>query len=710
MDCGPGRHGSGMQPEGGMMSGPSKVTPEHLRRLAYLYVRQSTLHQVRENRESTLRQYDLKARAQTLGWHTDQIIVIDDDLGLSGANASDRSGFQRMVADVGLGRVGVVMGIEVSRFARNSTDWHRLLEICAITNTLILDEDGIYDPSHFNDRLLLGLKGTMSEAELHMLRARLIGGALNKARRGELWLRPPIGFVHDHNRRLVLDPDEQVQKAVRLLFETFHRTGSALRVVRHLATHAIQWPRRIRSGPRAGELVFGPLVHSRVLSILHNPCYAGVYFYGRTRRRKMGINGKGCYWRLPREEWKVFLPGAHPGYTSWEEFESNQAKLQANLSGRRKGPAREGAALLQGLVVCGICGDRMTVQYATSKGRAVPRYVCQYRNTQRGQGECQNILGGDIDEAVGQVVLKAVTPTSLDVALQVFAELQARKAEVDRLRRAQVERARQEAEMAQRQYLLVRPENRLVADTLERQWNEKLQSLTHAEEEYTQASKADSSELSAEAKDRIQALASDLPRVWNDPRTPMRDRKRMLRLLIEDVSLVRENVIRMHIRWKGGTTTSLERPLPLRAADAVRTPPVIVEQIRALAPKQTNDQIANTLNGQGLQSGTGKSFTGPIVRTIRYVYGIPSLAQHLCRAGWLTSKEIAARLGIHSRTAIRFAREGLLPTVRVDDRGTILFSLPTDSLPKAHPGKRFRDRRRYPKCVPHMRKEVQYAA
>src|SRR5271156_2484876 len=296
-----------------------KVKASHLQRTAYLYVRQSSLRQVFENTESTQRQYGLREQALTLGWPLDRIIVIDSDLGLSGAS-SDREGVRRLVTEVSLAHVGIVLGLEVSRLARNSADWHRLLEICALTDTLILDEDGIYDPSHFNDRLLLGLKGTMSEAELHLLRARLIGGQLNKARRGDLWMKPPLGFVYDDSGRMVFDPDQQVQQAVRLLFETFRRTGSAMRVVHHFKTEGVLWPRRINKGARAGELVFGPLEHSRVLGILYNPRYAGAFVFGQTRQRKVRIGGQLRYRRLKREEWSVFLPNMHSGYISWEEF------------------------------------------------------------------------------------------------------------------------------------------------------------------------------------------------------------------------------------------------------------------------------------------------------------------------------------------------------------------------------------------------------
>ena len=688
-----------------------KVTTDHLRRNAYLYVRQSSLHQVHENRESTARQYDLKRRAQALGWQSDQIMVIDEDLGLSGASGSPRNGFQRLVAAVGLGEAGVVMGLEVSRFARSSADWHRLLEICALADTLILDEDGIYDPSHFNDRLLLGLKGTMSEAELHVLQARLLGGQINKARRGELYLRPPIGFIYDGLKHMVLDPDEQIQRTVHLVFETFRRSGSAEGVVRHFAAEAILFPRRLVTGPRSGEVVFVPLEHYRVLQLLHNPRYTGAYVYGRTRQRKLAIGASTRYRRLPREEWKVFIPNTHPGYISWEEFESNQSKLRDNAAGygwnRRKSPAREGTALLQGIVVCGRCGRRMRVQYHTRKGNRIPTYVCVHDAIQKGEPGCQTIVGTDIDETVSRAVLEAVTPASMDLALEVFEELQARKAEVDRLHRSQVERARQASELAHRQYMLVRPENRLVADTLEREWNDKLRKLDEAEKEYMRSSKTDAHSVSSEERQRIQSLVTDLPRVWNDPGTPARERKRMLRLLVEDVTLVRGEMIRIQIRWKGGATMQMDRPLPLNAADLRRTPTAIVELVRSLATEQTDARIAETLNARSLRSGTGMTFTALIVRHVRMAYGIKSMCEHLRQSGWLTATEMAAQLHIHPATAKRFAMEGVLPAVRADDRGQILYDPSYEPPPIGQHGKRYRERRRYPKLVTHTSNEVQ---
>lgn len=691
------------------MSG-SKVTTDHLQRNAYLYVRQSSLHQVNDNRESTARQYDLKQRAQALGWNVEQIVVIDEDLGLSGASGSPRNGFQRLVAEVGLGNAGVVMGLEVSRFARSSADWHRLLEICALADTLILDEDGIYDPAHFNDRLLLGLKGTMSEAELHVLRARLLGGQINKARRGELWLRPPIGFVYDVQQRMVLDPDDQIQRTVLLVFETFRRIGSAEGVVRHFVAEGILFPRRLVTGPRAGEVVFVPLEHSRVLQLLHNPRYTGAYVYGRTRQRKIAIGASARYRKLPREEWKVFIPNAHPGYISWEEYESNQAKLRSNAAGygwdRKKSPAREGVALLQGIVICGRCGKRMRVEYHTRKEIRIPTYVCVRDSIQKSGPRCQIILGTHVDEAISQAVLEAVTPVTVDLALEVFEELRTRKLEVDQLHRAQVERTRHEAELAQRQYMLVRPENRLVADSLERQWNEKLRLLEEAEQEYRRASESDSHAVSDEDRQRIKSLVTDLPRVWNDPRTPSRERKRMLRLLIEDVTLLRGEVIRIQIRWRGGATTQVERPLPLSAPDLRRTPVAIIELVRSLATEQTDAQIARTLNTRSLRSGTGMVFTASIVRHVRITYRIPSMFEHLKRSGWLTAVEMAAVLHINPATVKRIAREGVLPAVRADDRGQILYE-PSDTLPTIHKGKRYRNRRRYPKLATHIPNEVQ---
>jgi DNA invertase Pin-like site-specific DNA recombinase len=355
-----------------------KVNASHLQRNAYLYIRQSTLRQVWENTESTKRQYDLRQRAVALGWPVERIIVIDSDLGQSAATAADREGFQKLVTEVSLERAGIVLGLEVSRLARNSTDWHRLLEICALTDTLILDEDGLYDPRQFNDRLLLGLKGAMSEAELHVIRARLQGGILNKARRGELQCSLPVGLVYNCEGRPTLDPDKQVQESVRFFFDTFRRTGSACAVIKAFRQKKLLFPRRLKTGPHKGELVWAELMHSRALYILHNPRYAGAFVYGRNRSRPK-VDGSISCTKLPREQWTLFKD-VHPGYISWAQYEENQQRLRdnayANGQDRRKSPPREGPALLQGLVICGVCGSRMSVRYHTRQTGIVPEYAC----------------------------------------------------------------------------------------------------------------------------------------------------------------------------------------------------------------------------------------------------------------------------------------------------------------------------------------------
>ncbi|PYV06740.1 MAG: hypothetical protein DMG10_01025, partial [Acidobacteria bacterium] len=397
-----------------------KVTASHLKRSAYLYVRQSTVRQVFENTESTQRQYALRQRAIALGWPSDRVIVIDSDLGQSGASAVDREGFQRLVAEVGMGRAGIVLGLEVSRLARNSTDWHRLLEICALTDTLILDEDGIYDPAHFNDRLLLGLKGTMSEAELHMLRARLRGGILNKARRGDLRCRLPVGLVYDTRGCVVFDPDKQVQETVRLLFQTFDRTGTLRATIKYFRKHGLLFPTQIVAGAQKGQLAWVPLSLGRASSAMHNPWYAGAYAYGRSRWRKQP-DGRECYERLPQDQWQVLIRDAHPAYISWQEYERNAQRLRASAQAlgfeRNAGPPREGPALLQGRVVCGLCGSRMNVRYNIRRnGIMMTNYVCLGRGRLFGDPLCQSILGTGIDAAVGQLLVDAVTPMALQLA------------------------------------------------------------------------------------------------------------------------------------------------------------------------------------------------------------------------------------------------------------------------------------------------------
>jgi len=575
---------------------PQKVTSRHLRRQAYLYIRQSTLRQVVENTESTARQYALRQRAVALGWPIEQVVVIDRDLGQSGASAADREGFQQLVRDVGLGRAGLVMGLEVSRLARNSTDWHRLLEICALTETLILDEDGLYDPAHFNDRLLLGLKGTMSEAELHVLRARLRGGIVNKARRGELEMPVPVGFVYDAAGRVTLDPDQRVQDTVRAFFETFRRTGSATAIVKTFRDHQLLFPRHARHGIHDTGTRWVPLQHSRALWVLHNPRFAGAFFFGRSRQRRGG-DSRMVIERLPRDEWIALIPNAHAGYITWDEFEENQRRLRENAQAiggdRRRSPPREGPALLQGIVVCGQCGDRMTVRYHQRQGTLWPTYVCQQRGIARAEPICQSVPGRGLDQAIGRVLIETVTPLTLEMALTVQHEVQARLEETDRLHRRAVECARYEADLARRRYLQVDPANRLVADELEAQWNCALQHVVDAQETYDHHRQAERVRADSDTRARILALATDFPRLWHAPHTPDRERKRMVRLLLEDVTLIKTaDGLTAHLRFRGGATTTLTLARALNAWQLRETSTEIVALIDQLLDQHTDEGVA----------------------------------------------------------------------------------------------------------------------
>ena len=690
-----------------------KVNDGHLRRDAYLYIRQSTVRQVFENTESTMRQYALRDRAVALGWPSERVIVIDSDLGQSGASGAERAGFQRLVGEVGTGKAGIVLGLEVSRLARNSSDWHRLLEICALTDTLILDEDGLYNPADFNDRLLLGLKGTMSEAELHVLRARLRGGVLNAARRGALRLPLPVGLVYEQGGAVVLDPDVQVRGSLEHLFATFRRTGSASATVKYFREQDLRFPRRPRNGPHQGEVVWEPLRLWRVLRVLHNPRYAGIYCFGRTRRRKL-VGGAVEFRKLPREQWTVRLPDAHPGYITAEQYEANLRQLRANAQAhgaeRRQSPPREGAALLQGLVICGVCGRRMTVRYRSGSGRQSTEYVCQYEGNDTASRRCQIITGTGIDRAIGELLLQTVSPVSLEVALQVQAELDARIHEADALRQQQVERARYEAEVARRRFMHVDPGNRLVADVLEAEWNEKLRGLQHAQEELQRRRQEDHRQLGAEQRERIFALAADVPRLWNDPKTPHRERKRMVRLLIEDVTLTRGEQIMVGIRFRGGATRSLSLPLAPPVWRIRQTPSEVVAQIDALREHHTDAQIADILNERGHLSGDGKRFHGHRVSDLARAYGLKSRYDRLREAGLLTSRQIADLLGIHVQTANIWRRHGLLRAHACNDNNDFLYEHPGDDPPVKMRGGKLSKRRRFPEVTSTARQEVQCEA
>lgn len=668
-----------------MLEAHQKVTASHVQRAAYLYIRQSTLRQVFENTESTKRQYALRERAIALGWPAERVVVIDSDQGQSGASAADRAGFQQLVAEVGLGHVGIVLGLEVSRLARSSSDWHRLLEICALANTLILDEDGIYDPGHFNDRLLLGLKGTMSEAELHVLRARLRGGILSKASRGELKGPLPVGFVYTPDDRVVLDPDLQVQQAIQLFFQTFQRTGSAWRTVRWFREQELLFPRRMRTGPNKGALAWGPLLHSAALHLLHNPRYAGAFVYGQRHTRKLA-DGRERVEVLPRDQWHALFPDAHRGYVSWQEYEGNIRQLaenaQAHGAERRNSPPREGPALLQGLTVCGRCGTRMTVRYHLRRGRLMPTYICQRDGIEHGRQICQAVPGAALDETIGQLLVEAVTPLALEVALTVQHELETRAEEADRLRRQQVERAGYDADLAQRRYLRVDPDNRLVAASLEADWNDKLRALSRAQEEYEHQSAAERGGLDEQQRAEILSLATDFPRLWHDPHTPDRERKRMVRLMLEDVTLLKAAQLTVHVRFKGGASQTLTLPLPLPASDIRRSAPELVQEIDRLLNHHTDAEIATILNDRGLRSYDGKRFHNLIVARLRDSHRLQDRFTRLRAQGLLTLTEMATLLGVRPGCVKHWRAHGVVRGVAFDDKGQCLYEHPGYPLPR----------------------------
>jgi DNA invertase Pin-like site-specific DNA recombinase len=641
-----------------------KVTASHLQRDAFLYVRQSSLRQVLENTESTQRQYALQERAVALGWPAGRIHVIDSDQGRSGSQSAGRDGFQQLVTEVALGHAGIVLGLEVSRLARNNADWHRLLELSALTGTLILDEDGIYDPIQFNDRLLLGLKGTMSEAELHVLKARLQGGILNKARRGELEMAPPIGFIQSEDGTLKLDPDRQIQATLRLLFETFRQRGSAMAVVKRFQAEGWQFPRHIRSGIGKGDLAWGSLNHSRAIQILHNPRYAGTFVYGRTRSVCNAQMQKVAR-KLPRSEWRVVIHGVHEGYIDWDEFERNQATLAANMLSfagdiGSKRP-REGPALLQGRVVCGHCGSPMRVRYQEVGNRLEPYYHCDRDVVRNGAKQrCQSVRGSAIDQAIGALLRDAVSSAAVAACLSVQDEIAQRVGESEALRAAQLERARYEAELSRRRYLKVDPDHRLVADTLEAEWNERLRQLQAMQQDHDRQRERDQALLALDAREKVRNLVADFRRVWDDPETNALERKRMAALLIEDVTLAKREDIAVQVRFRGGGTASLQVGLPLPIAKIRKTRPEVVQALDGLLESLTDREAAVQLNALGFCNWKGEPFTTKKVILVRQAYHLTSRFQRLSAQGYVSGGELAAQLSVSTTTIHQWGRDGLL--------------------------------------------------
>ncbi len=648
------------------MSEHGKITEAHRRRRAVVYVRQSTLHQVERNVESAARQYALRERAVELGWPLESVVVVDEDTGRSGSSTVGRIGFKEMVAEVGLGHVGLVLALEVSRFARSSADWHQLLDLCALTGTLIADTDGVYSPADFNDRLLLGLKGTMSEAELHLIRARLDGGLRNKAERGELRLALPVGLDRDEDDLIVLCPDEQVRHAIERVFLLWRRVGSARQVVMELVAEDQLLPRRTVGQKRIrwARASYGAVHH-----FLTNPAYAGAFVFGRKRRQKRVSEDGRVHVRdveVPFQEWSVCLPEHHPGYVSWGEYQQTRQRLRANVRPRGEGggAAREGSALLQGLVRCGRCGRRMQVAYAGTGGN-VRRYACVrghlLHNTPK---SCQSLGGGRLEKAVIDAFLESVTPAGLAATAGAIRELEDQHEQLVAGQRLALERAQYEAQRADRQFDACEPENRLVARTLERKLEEALAAVERERGKLAALEQARPEPLTDAERDALSGLARDLPCLWNAKSTTDRDRKQLLRAVISEIVVTvhaeqRQAIV--EIAWEGGAKVELSIRLNARGPDRYRLGEDTIELIRRLAEHHPDRQIAQILSRQGRKTGTGLPFTETRVKAARQRAGIPAAPPPDPDSELLTIQQAASELNVSTFTIRRWLRDGLLP-------------------------------------------------
>ena len=650
------------------MSEPNKITSDHLRRRAVVYVRQSSSTQVEHNRESTARQYQLAERAVELGWPREQVKVVDQDLGISGSGLAERSGFARMTTEVALGQVGIVLGLEVSRLARNNADWYRLLDLCGVTHTLIGDADGIYHPGLFNDRLVLGLKGTMSEAELHVLRARLLGGIRNKAARGELHRGLPVGLVRgEADGEVLMHPDESVAAAIRAVFERFAEMGSARRVWLWFRSQGLRFP--LHSNTLADVRWVAP-TYTKIHQVLTNPFYAGVYVYGRTQQTCY-IDDRGQLRKRlklrPRSEWPVFIRDHHRGFIDWETFETNQQRLAQNIRPRPHhsgGAVREGAALLQGIALCGHCGRRLAVHY---RGRySAPGYHCAGKNVVNGRGEyCLNVGGVQIDAAVAAAFLAALAPAGLAASLQAIEQLEADHQTTLAQFRRDLERARYGAQRAERRYRAVDPDNRLVARGLEAEWESALRELKAAEVELSNREHSRPRPLTGEQRDSILALGKDVDGVWSAPTTCDRDRKELLRALLEEVTLsVTREKFNAHLmlRWRGGLLSEIDVPLPRSHPAPIRTAEDTIDLLRRLAQHYSDAIIAGILNRQGRKTATGLSFTANRVSSLRTHWNIPCFepSQQANEAQCVTVERAAEALGVAPSTLHRWLNDGFI--------------------------------------------------
>ncbi len=631
----------------------TKITDTHLQKIAYVYLRQSSMGQVRNHRESTERQYALQELARNLGWPVARIVVLDGDLGKSGTSTTDREDFKTLVSDVSLGKAGAVLAIEASRLARSNADWHRLIEICGITGTLIIDEDGCYDPCDFNDGLLLGLKGTMAQAELHFIRARLQGNKLNKARKGELRFPLPVGFVFDELNRIVKDSDAQVRSSIELVFDYFQQCGSAYGVVQRFAKEKLDFPKRSYGGTWAGKLIWGRLTDARVNTIVKNPSYAGVYAFGRYRSIKEILGNGEVRSRIgymPEDNWLVNLRDHHEGYITFEQYKKNLDQLSRNQTNTKEvvlsGPAREGLALLQGLLICGGCGRRLTPRYQ-GNGGIYPTYQCNWRKREGlSKKACLTVQCSPLDRAIERRVLESLRSEQLELAIDAFDIVSRRHEQIDAQWKMRLQRAEYESELAQRRYEQVDPSNRLVAATLEQRWNDALIELQDVRDEIDRQNQK-SRRLTLQQRDEVLALAQDLPKLWHNTAAAWKDKKRILQLLISDITVTKPEqcVALAQLRWHGGECEELRVDLPRPVADRWRHDDALIERVGELAKTLDDAQIAAWLNNEGLKTNKGNRFTVSSIKWIRHKHSISPVDDR--KTGELTVKEAAERLGVN---------------------------------------------------------------
>ncbi len=621
-----------------MLNAPSisedRVTTSHRAKLAYIYVRQSTAGQVRQHQESTELQYRLVDRAILFGWPKERVEVIDDDLGKSAASSDDRYGFQRLIAEIGLGKAGLVLSLDASRLARNNRDWHQLLELCSLFGVLIADGERLYDPCAYHDRLLLGLSGIMSEAELHQIKVRLHLGERQKAARGELRMPLPAGLCHGRDGRVVLNPDEEIQARLLLLFATFRKLRSAKAVMRYLQQAGLRLPVRPLRGPAPHEVVWRPADNARVLDVLKNPAYAGAYVYGRRRRDPIGRRPgarHGSTVAVAPQDWPICLKDAYPGYISWEEFMANQRRLADNLSryaANRPGVPRKGNALLQGIVVCGRCSRHMYLRYSGPHGD-YPVYHCSADQQREGGPRCQEVRALGVDGEVERLALAALAPDRIALAVAALGELEEEARLLERQWSLKRERTRYEAERARRQYDAVEPENRLVARSLERAWEDRLRQVEQIEAEYAGWRRAQPLSLTDADRAQILSLGEDLPRLWNAATTTAAERKQMLRLLLKEVVLDQRRErgqVWIRIVWQTGATSEHRIQRCVHAYTDYAALERLQARVRELNAAQKMDgEIATILNAEGLVSARGRPFSGAEIHLLRKRWGIPTV-------------------------------------------------------------------------------------